>query len=170
MNGRFNKAGALAVAFIALVLIGCAGLGPTRQPDWQQHIRAVLPPEDGPLQFSSAAEWFPDAQGFTRERSLVLGGADFRQGVFALTLKSVLFMSWDTPSNHYNIMYRTVYTDIQSARVDTFGRGRRLVITGRDYRTQSFGLIGPNGAMVEQDATQKAADILAALVPKTPPE
>jgi hypothetical protein len=170
MNGRVNNGGALAIALVVLLLIGCAGLGPTLQPDWQKHISAVLPTEDGPLQFSSAAEWFPDAQGFTRERSFVLGVADFRQGVFALTLKSVLFMSWDKPSNHYNIMYRSVYTDIQSSRVDTFGRGRRIVITGKDYRMQSFDLIGPNGAMVDQEATQKAADMLAALVPKTRPE
>ena len=167
MRRCFNNAAVITIVSIALVLVGCAGLGPTQQPDWREHISAVLPPEDGPLQFSSAAEWYPDAQGFTKERNLVLGVSDSRQGTFALTLTSLIFMSWDKPSSRYSIMYRTAYADIQSSRVDTFGRARRIVIAGKDYRMQSFALVGPKGAMVDQEATNAAADMITALIPKT---
>jgi hypothetical protein len=146
-------------------LVACAGLGPTTEPGWQGSVAAAIPHEDGTADFSSAAEWFPDAQGFVHERSISIGPPNFRQGVFALTPTSLLFMQWDPPENKYNVMYRATYTEIASVRADAFGRNRRLVVVGKDYRTQTFGISGPKGALVDLKATQQAADMLAARIP-----
>jgi hypothetical protein len=41
---------------------------------------------------------------------------------------------------------------------------RRLVVALRDYRVQSFEMIGPNGMLVDREKSQDAADKLKALL------
>jgi hypothetical protein len=158
----------LLVLMLLPVVAGCVGIGPTTAENWQELVVNAVPPEDGKVLFSSASEWFPDQQGFQSERSGGLGGTQqFSVGVFALTDMSLLFLQWDPPEKKYNVMYRVSYAEVRNFRVDSFGRNRRLVVTATDYRVQSFGIHGPTGTAVDNQATAKATAILESKV--TPP-
>ena len=57
----------LLIAITALLAACASGMGPTKDSDWRAQVGAALSPADGPLAFSSAAEWYPDTQGFQKE-------------------------------------------------------------------------------------------------------
>jgi hypothetical protein len=149
-------------------LSACTALGPTTAPNWHEQISAAVPSDDGGVDFLAASEWFPDTQGFMdmRGAGVLIPHTDFRQGVFALTPQSLLFLQWDSKANQYAIMYRTLYSDEKQAKVDSFGRNRRLVIFGKDYRAQSFGISGPSGGLVDHAAMQHAYELVSARIPK----
>jgi hypothetical protein len=100
-----------------------------------------------------------------RGAGMLVPHTNFRQGVFALTRQSLLFLQWDANTTQYAILYRTSYSDIGDVKVDTFGRNRRIVAFGKDYRVQSFGISGPRGGMVDQEATQQAFDLISTRIP-----
>jgi len=150
----------LFLALAAVILAGCAGLGPTTTPNWREHVATAVPGADGAVDFQSAAEWFPDKQGYAQNAGDFLAGPNIHAGVFALTQTSIVFMEWASGPERYNIAYRMPYADIVGARVESHGRGRRLVVTAKDYRTQTFELSGPNGVMVDQRATEQASELL----------
>jgi hypothetical protein len=130
-------------------------------------VSAAVPGDDGSVDFYSASEWFPDTQGFAGMRGggIFLAPASFRQGVFALTSRSLVFVQWDSKQESYALLYRAAFSDILSTKVDSFGRNRRLVVFGKDYRVQSFGINGPKGALVDQTATQEAYDLVSRRIP-----
>jgi hypothetical protein len=158
---------------LGLILLGtglsaCTALGPTTAPNWREQVSSAVPRDDGGIDFLAACTWFPDTQGFMDMRGvgMLILHTYFRQGVFALTPQSLLFLQWDSKLTQYAIIYRTSYSDIQQVKVDSFGRSRRLVIFRKDYRAQSFEISGPKGAMVDQAATQHAYELVSAQIPK----
>jgi hypothetical protein len=159
----------LPVLFVvAAGLAACTALGPTSAPDWREKVSLAAPAADGSIELAATAEWFPDTQGFMdmRGAGALVPRINFRQGVFVLTPQSLLFMQWDSTQNRYAVLYRAAYADMGSAKVDAFGRNRRLVVFGKDYRAQSFGLSGPRGGMVDQAAVQKAFEIVSGRIPR----
>jgi hypothetical protein len=145
---------------------GCTDLGPTHDPHWRDTVVASLPKAYSTADFLSAAEWIPDAKGFPSFVQSLAGPESFRQGVFVLSPAAVLFLSWDSSSKQYIVMYRSAYVDLQGYRIDKRGLGQRLVISGKDYRQQSFDMTGPNGALIDRSATDEAAGLLESRVPK----
>jgi hypothetical protein len=158
----------LIIILLGTGLSACTALGPTSAPNWREQVSAVVPRNDGGVDFLATSEWFPDTQGFMDMRGvgLLVPHTNFRQGVFALTPQSLLFLQWDSKSTQYAIMYRTSYADVMQAKVDSLGRNRRLVIFGKDYRAQSFGIYGPNGGLVDQEAMEHAYELVSARIPK----
>ena len=147
------------------LLAGCVGLGPTTTPNWQEHVAIAVPAADGAVDFRSAAGWLPDKQGYARNTSdFIAGGPNIHVGVFAMTQTSIMFMEWESGRQRYNIAYRMPYADILGARVESHGRGRRLVVTAKDYRTQTFEITGPNGGLIDQRATEQASELLLARI------
>jgi hypothetical protein len=158
----------LTVVLLGAALSACTALGPTTAPNWRDQVSAVVPRDDGGVDFLATSEWFPDTQGFMDMRGvgLLVPHTNFREGVLALTSQSLLFLQWDSKATQYAIMYRTPYSDLMQAKVDSFGRNRRLVIFGKDYRAQSFGIYGPNGGLVDQPAMERAYELVSARIPK----
>lgn len=149
-------------------LSACTALGPTTAPNWREQVSNSVPNEDGGIEFLAASEWFPDTQGFMdmRGAGMFMPHTNFRQGVIALTPLSLMFLQWDSNLTQYAIIYRTPYSDIQQAKVDSLGRNRRLVIFGKDNRAQSFGIDGLKGVLVDHEATQQAYEFVSSRIPK----
>jgi|SRR5215813_333468 len=150
----------LVTAIALLALTACSGLGPIRSEDAETHVTKVVPAGDGPIEQWSAAEWSPDLRGapsFTER----LGGINFRQGVFILTPVSALFAQWDDAEARYRILLRIPYSEMQDSEIMTYGRNRLLVLTEKNYRTHTFLLAGKWGAMVDVEASERAAKYIA---------
>jgi hypothetical protein len=163
-----NVSASLTLLVALTYLSGCTALGPTTSPDWRAQVSSTVPSGDGAVDFLSAGEWFPDTQGFMdmRGAGMLTAQTNFRQGVFALTPISLVFLQWDSTVKRYSVIYRTPYADISEAKVDSLGRGRRLVIFGKENRAQSFGLSGVTGNMVDQAAVQKAYELVSERIRK----
>ena len=156
----------LLVVLAALLLEACAGMGPIHQANLPELMQAGVPKDDGAIEFSAPSEWFPDSQGFVEDRAggILIKRPEFREGIFALTPIALVFLQWDPALKSYSPVYRVTYPDIQSEKVDAFGRNRRIVIFGKDYRAQSFGIYGASGGMVDQKAVQRAHEIIASRI------
>jgi|SRR5450755_1867384 len=157
----------IMIIFLGTLLAACTAMGPTTAPNWREQVSAAIPADNGGLDFLATSEWLPDTQGFMdmRGAGMFVPQTNFREGVFALTPQSLLFLQWDSKATRYAIMYRTLYSDLRQVKVDSYGRSRRLVIFGKDYRAQSFGIYG-HGGLVDQPATEHAYELVSARIPK----
>lgn len=161
-----NTTRSLMMLAAVLLLSACAGMGPIHESNLGELTQAGVPKDDGPVEFSAPSEWFPDSQGFVEDRGggVFINRPAFREGMFVLTARSLLFLQWDPSLKAYSPVYRVIYPDIQSEKVDSFGRNRRIVVFGKDYRAQSFGIYGPNGSMVDHRAVARAHEIISTRV------
>lgn len=144
-----------AASFTVIALVGCAAAqGPVT--DRPQLIARSLP-ESEEIQFSSAATWIPDTDGYGE---IFSSQPSLHGGTLVLAETATSFVQWSEEERSYHILWRSPYSDIASCRVDAYGRGRRLVIQQRDFRTESFEITGPSGTAVDLANTRQAFVLL----------
>ena len=148
-----------ALALAVLLVSGCAAVSTPSGPYWEQQVRSAIPASDGEPRLISAGSWLPDVRGFEAERNH-RPLTDLREGAFAVTNLSALFVDWIADENRYRVSWRLADADLASVRVDTYGSDRRLVLTSKDRRVATFQLSGSHGAISDPTTTQKAAALL----------
>ena len=129
----------------------------------------VIGPKDGSLEFSSAidvavqpskvlvaqsASWFPNRFGYNN-----IGDDSPITGAFVLTQNEVLFLVWNTGSSAFIRATNILRININQAIVDSFGRGRRLVLVSKDS-VNSFELTDSSQNFIDAEAMEKVAEIL----------
>jgi hypothetical protein len=145
---------ALLGAFAAIAIVGCAASqGP--EIDRPQLIAQSLPEADKAVQVSYVATWLPDTDGYG---ALLSSQPAFHGGTFVLAETATSFVQWNAGDKRYHILWRSPYAEIASCRMDVYGRGRRLVIQLRDFRTHSFEITG--GMAIDREKTRQAFDLL----------
>lgn len=153
----------------AVMLSGCSAIGPTNSADFQKLAQAPVPVADGSVHMYGAAQWYPNSRGFTALRSLALGGEPAAiPGVLVIADKALVFEQWDERQNVFEVIKRLPFDDLMSVQLDTYGRGRQIVVRKRDLSFDSFSYTGPSGHMVDQEKTEAAVQVLQQRLQQNP--
>lgn len=150
------------VLITAVLLSGCSAIGPTNNSDFPKLAEAPVPLADRPVHLYGPAQWFPNSRGFTAVRSLALGGgqASVIPGVLVISEKALLFEQWDERQNVFEVIKRLPFDELMSVQLDTYGRGRQLVVRKKDMSFESFNYTGASGQMIDQEKTEAAVVFL----------
>jgi hypothetical protein len=77
---------------LALLLVGCAAIGPVSSPEFPSLVAKTVPKEDGEIRLYGSGNWYPNVRGFTAIRSSLLAKpADPTPGVLVITDEALLF-------------------------------------------------------------------------------
>jgi hypothetical protein len=161
------------LAVLVACLTGCSTpAGPGPGEDFDARLRqSVAATNSGPVRLAGEGMWHPSTRGFTTLRTMPV--SQWPQEVLAgiaLTDTAIIVAQWAPDSNRFEIVKRIDVADLREAWVDSFGRGRRLVVRRADLGYDSFTFMRHGTAMVDQDATEQALALLRARVPdRSPP-
>src|SRR5882724_5813916 len=150
--------GKAVIAYLSLCLAGCADVGPGIPSTIEAQVQSSVPAEDGELRLLSSAAWFPTANGFAYHE----GSPHARLGLLAITAASVCFLQPDGTSSQFKLVYRSLIGDLSEAKIDSFGLGRRLVLSDSARRIETFELLDSAGTGIDRKTTARAAAILKA--------
>lgn len=156
MNERLLRA--VIGATIAFALVGCDAYGPIDSPDYSVHVESAVADSDGIPQMSGAGIWYPHTRGFDEVRDpMLIRPPDPVSGTLVITDKSVLFARWDEARRRFVVVHRIAMQDIESASVDRFGAGRRLVLRKRNRWHDSFEFVNTAEHLVDAEKVERAA-------------
>ncbi|MBS7792211.1 hypothetical protein KTR66_19590 [Roseococcus sp. SDR] len=102
----------------ALLLTGCSAyFGPAATRDGMSRLQPLLTPEDGALEFSTAASWWNLRLQPTLGQALLLGARnDPVMGVVAVTERSLIGATWTGETRGYVVSFRIPYREIVALR------------------------------------------------------
>lgn len=145
----------------AVVISGCAALGPVDSPQFPALIAQAIPAADGAAQITGSGIWYPNTRGFTDLRNLMLGRpVDPIPGAFIITDNAVLFAQWDEQKSAFDVIKRITIRDVASVAIDSYGAGRRLVVRNSDLSYQTFQFTRASGNLGDAEKTEQAAVFL----------
>ncbi|MGZ5198265.1 MAG: hypothetical protein ACXWC4_00710 [Telluria sp.] len=163
---HITKQFAVGAVVIAL-LSACSAIGPTNSTEFEKLANAPIPSSDGPVHMMGAAQWFPNSRGFTGTRSFALGGGTLPiPGVLVIADKAILFEQWDERAAAFDIVKRIPLDQLMGVQLDSYGRGRQLVVRKKDLSFESFSFTGESGQMVDQEKTEAAVVLLQKRLPQ----
>jgi hypothetical protein len=146
-------------------LAACAAIGPTSAPEFPALVAAAVPKAEGQVHILGSGTWYPNTRGFAPLRSTLLARpADPIPGAVAVTENSIVFAQWDEASRKFEPMKQIRYADMESATLDQFGLGRRLVIRTRDLSVDSFEFTQAGGNLVDAQKTERAVHFIQSRV------
>lgn len=148
-----------------LTLAGCAGYGPTDKSELDRALVESVPKSEGRVQFSGAAVWWPDTNGYTSLRNLASTVQGF-EGALAITDQAVLFQQWDSKNNRFNIMKKIAFAEVRDASLDELGVSRSLVIRSKEYQYDTFTFVQPGGLINDPAKVIAAQKYLAGVLAK----
>jgi hypothetical protein len=151
----------ISLLTVGAFLSGCSAIGPTSSPEFAALIQVPIPKTDGKTRFFGSANWFPNHRGFTDLRSSFLGGnLKPIPGALVIAEKAIFFEQWNGELKAYEIVKRLSMDDVMSATVDSFGRGRRLVVRKKDYSFDSFEFTQASGNFSDGEKTEASAKFM----------
>jgi hypothetical protein len=152
----------LTILFVCICLAGCAALGPVSSPEFGVLVRTALPAGAGKARIFGPGFWYPNTRGFTDLRSLGLARPQEPvPGVLVVTRSALFVEQWDKPSNRYRVVKRFLLTDTQGVSLDSYGRGRRVVVQWKDFSTDSFSFTSDGGQMIDVSKTEALFTLLS---------
>lgn len=128
-----------ALSFLFLFLFsGCAevAMGPTNNKEAEAVLKKSLDTEN--VIFWSQALWVPDEFGFSQRFNQ--GLMNCHLGVFALTDKKLIFLSWDMDDGRYIPLLETGYDQVREIKVSTWRAQERISILVEPTRWHAFTL------------------------------
>ncbi len=142
------------VLLFSLSLVGCATYGPKEgSTEFIATVGSAIKPST--VVVAQSAAWIPNIFGYN---NIMLGDNPI-PGAFVLTQSEVIFLVWNENSSAFIRATNIQRSDINQAIVDSFGRGRRLVIVSKD-KVNSFELTSSSQNFVDSESTEKVAKIL----------
>jgi hypothetical protein len=150
----------IIILLFSFSLVGCATFGPKEgSPEFSATVNIAVKPLT--VVVAQSASWLPNTFGYNN----IMAGEVPIAGAFVLTQNEVMFLVWNEGSSAFIRATSIQRADINQAIVDSFGRGRRLVLVSKD-KVNSFELTSSSQNFVDTEGTDKIAIILNHKDPK----
>jgi hypothetical protein len=146
---------------LALLIVGCAAIGPVSSPEFPSLVAKTIPKEDGEIRLFGSGNWYPNVRGFTAIRSSLLATpADPTPGVLVITDEALLFQQWDEEAKIFDVIKRLPYSELVAVSLDTYGLNRRIVLRKTDLSYDSFDFTQASGTFVDATKVEQAIGFL----------
>lgn len=151
----------ITLLIFAIIIAGCAAIGPVDSPDFPYLVSKAVPKADGEIRFYGSGNWHPNTRGFTAMRSSLLARpVDPIPGVLVVTDNVVLLQQWDDEIKGFDIVKRLPFSELTSVAVDSYGLNRRIVIRKKDLSYESFDFTQGSGTFIDAPKVEEAVVFL----------
>lgn len=157
------QAGAMLIVSVAILLsVGGCSVAPQQMgQDISDRVSASTPQEEGEIVFRTYGEWIVGSKEYSFSADKQSPAVP---GVIVVTRKSLLFERWGGTQTPLTIARKIALTDIQEAKLITFGLGTRLVIRSRETQFDAFSATDGGGNFIDRTRTSELVDLILSLV------
>jgi hypothetical protein len=149
---RFSSGGAVVVALSVALCLGClATVGPLDRADFLDLVQRSVDLRGEPILLAQRGEWYigPD---------LVVPGTfqPRREGVVVVQETRLLFLTWDSDAERYEMALAVAYGDLNTLEHRWFPLNSWIVMETANQATEAVTLTNPWGHRVDRAAVTRA--------------
>lgn len=147
----------IVIGMALALLTACTTTGALKPKYVPEAAIQAVPSSEGPPDFYSSADWFPDTQGFMQERSLAMIPA--RVGVILVNKQALYFVQLNSYEDKYRVLLRISLDEIVDVAADDLGGNRRVVVYTKS-RSNTFGVFRNGSGATDEAATEKLLSVI----------